>query len=94
MKIPGFIWLEDIVEKLDRKHRVQPYELSELFERHPYFRFVERGHRKGENVYAALGQTGEGIYLIVFFVYQPDKRALVLSARDMTNSERRMYERR
>jgi len=32
----------------------------------PYFRFVEKGHRSGENVYAARGQTKNGRYLIVF----------------------------
>lgn len=94
MKITGFIWLEDIVEKLDRKHQVQPYEVTEVFEGYAYFRFVERGHRKGENVYAALGQTLGGRYLIVFFVLKQDKRALILSAREMTQSERRMYGKR
>ena len=58
------------------------------------FRFVEKGHRTREDVYAVLGQTGPGRYLIVFFVHKPDHRALILSARDMTNTERRRYEKR
>lgn len=94
MRITGFIWLDDIVDKLDYKHRVQQYEVVEVFEGNPFFRFVEKGHRKGENVYAALGQTVGGRYLIVFFVYKQDSRALILSARDMTQAERRNYERR
>ena len=57
-----------------------------------HFRFVEKGHRPGENVYAAMGKTNGGRYLIVFFVYKTDKHALILSARDMTKSERRLYE--
>jgi hypothetical protein len=32
-----------------------------------HFRFVEKGHRRGENVYSAMGQTSGGRYLIVFF---------------------------
>ena len=57
----------------------------------PHFRFIEKGHRSGENVYAAMGQTTGGRYLVVFFVYKSDRRALILSARDMTKAERRLY---
>jgi uncharacterized DUF497 family protein len=32
--------------------------------------------------------------LIVFFVHKRDRQALILSARDMTRSERSRYERR
>lgn len=42
-----------------------------------------------KNVYVALGQTLSGRYLIVFFIYKTDKRALILSARYMTKNERR-----
>ena len=94
MKIEGFIWLEDIVEKLVQKHGVQQQEVREVFVNLPQFRFVEKGHRPDENVYAALGQTDAGRYLIVFFVYKKDRRALILSARDMTHAERRKYEQR
>ena len=54
---------------------------------------MERGHRAGEDVYGAFGQTEAGRYLVVFFVHKKDGRALVVSARDMTHSERRLYER-
>ena len=66
-------------------------EVIEVLENKPKFRFVEKGHRKGENVYAALGQTYEGRYLIVFFVYKRNGRALIISARDMTKSERKRF---
>lgn len=94
MKIKDIIWLEDIIEKLDRKHNVKQNEVIEVLENKPKFRFVEKGRQKGENVYAALGQTYEGRYLIVFFVYKRNGRALIISARDMTNSERGLYEQR
>ncbi|HTE18859.1 MAG TPA: BrnT family toxin [Armatimonadota bacterium] len=94
MRIIGFIWLEDIVEKLWRKHHVEQYEVEEVFGNHPYFRFVENGYRVGEDVYAALGQTDGGRYLVVFFVHKADGRALIVSARDMTQAERRHYEKR
>ena len=67
LKIQGIIWLDDIIDKLATKHNVRQNEVSEVFSSQPYFRFVEKGHRSGENVYAALGQTKNGRYLIVFF---------------------------
>ena len=92
MKIKGLIWLDDIIEKIKRKHNVQQQEVREILDNAPHFRFVEKGHRSSENVYAAMGQTEGGRYLIVFFVCKTDKRALILSARDMTKAERRLYE--
>lgn len=94
MKITGFVWFDDIIEKLETKHNVQQDEVRELFANRPHFRRVEKGHRPGEDVYSAGGQTDAGRYLIVFFVFKRDRRALILSARDMTRSERSRYERR
>lgn len=94
MKITGFIWLEDIVQKLIWKHSVESDEVKEIFLNKPEFRFVEKGHRKNENVYAAFGQTNAGRYLICFFVHKTDSRALILSARDMTDAEKKRYGRK
>ena len=82
MKISGIIWIDEIIEKLEQKHNVQQ----------DHFRFVETGHRPGENVYAAMGRTDAGRFLIVFFVLKKDKRALIVSARTMTDAERKRYE--
>jgi hypothetical protein len=70
VKITGFVWLEEIVQKLIWKHSVQTDEAGEIFLNKPKFRFVEKGHRKDENVYAALGKTDAGRYLVCFFVYK------------------------
>jgi uncharacterized DUF497 family protein len=91
MKITGIIWLEEIVEKLAYKHRVEQQEVREVLANSPQFCFIEKGHRAGENVYAASGQTDAGRYLIVFFIHKQDKRALILSAREMTPTERKSY---
>ena len=91
MKIEGIIWIDEILEKIIRKHNVQQHEVREVLTHKPRFRFVEKGHRSGENVYAAMGRTDGGRYLIVFFVYKSENRALILSARDMTHNERRLY---
>ena len=93
MKIAGFIWLEEIVEKLWDKHNVDQEEVLEVFNSRPSFRFVKKGYREGENVYAAMGRTESGRYMIAFFVYKQNRQALIISARDMTQTERRRYER-
>ena len=92
MRIEGIIWFDEIIEKLEWKHNVQPREVTEVLANTHEFRFVEKGYRAGENVYAAMGQTYAGRYLIIFFIYKKDKRAFILSARNMTDSERRKYE--
>lgn len=94
MKINGVLWLEDILEKLFRKHKVNTQEVIEVLNNRPLFIFVEKGHRKGEDVYAAFGQTQVDRYLIVYFVLKKSNQALILSARDMTKSERRKYEKK
>jgi len=94
MYIDDFIWLPDIIEKLWVKHSVTQDEVEEVFFNRPMFRFVESGHRSGEDVYSALGQTDAGRYLIVFFIHKQDSTALILSARDMDKKERRYYERK
>ena len=94
MKISGIIWLREIVEKINRKHRVEQEEVKEVLNSSSHFRFVEKGHRRGENVYSATGQTSAGRYLIVFFVHKKSRQALILSAREMTDSERKRYEKK
>lgn len=59
MNITGYIWYEDVIEKLDRKHGVRQQEVREVFADLPHYRFVEKGHRADENVYVALGETTE-----------------------------------
>jgi uncharacterized DUF497 family protein len=42
----------------------------------------------------ALGQTGGGRYLTVLFIHKKTGDALILSARDMVEKERKMYGRK
>ena len=94
MYIDDFVWLTEIANKVATKHRVTLDEAEEVFSNNPKYRFVESGHRSGEDVYSAGGQTDAGRYLIVFFIYKGDNTALILSARDMDAAERRRYERK
>ena len=94
MRIKGLLWLDEIVDKLHYKHNVTQLEVREVLNGKPWFRFLEKGHRPGENVYLALGRTEAGRYLIVIFILKHDQRAFILSARDMTRSERKQYGRK
>jgi uncharacterized DUF497 family protein len=94
LRIESIVWLKDIVDKLVSKHNVETYEVEEVFGNRPKVRFVEKGKRTGEDVYLALGQTEEGRYLAVLFIYKQTKEALVLSARDMASKERKQYGRK
>jgi uncharacterized DUF497 family protein len=91
MRIEGIVWLRNIVDKLAVKHHVEIDEVEEVLSNQPKFRFVEKGERAGENVYIALGQTEAGRYLAVLFIHKKTKEALILSARDMANKERKQY---
>ncbi len=57
----------------------------------PMIRRGPRGKRRGEDVYKVYGQTETGRYLFVVFIHKLDRRAIVLSARDMTDRERSLY---
>ena len=94
LNIKGVFWIDEIVEKLDRKHDVQTYEVEEVFLNKPIFRFMEKGERKEEDIYLALGQTYSGRYLAIIFIYKKTKEALILSARNMTRKERKYHERK
>jgi len=89
--ITGYIWREDVVDKLDWKHHVWIEEVVQVFQNSPRVARLERGHRPGEDLYVALGQTDVGRYLAVFFIHKRDGRALINTARDMTRKERRRY---
>lgn len=94
MKIEGVVWLRDVVDKLAFKHRVETDEVEQVLNGRPKFRFVEKGERKDEDVYVALGQTNTGRYLSVLFICKKTKEALILSARDMAKKERKQYEKK
>ena len=73
------------------KHNVDEKEVIEVLENKPDFQYKEKGYKPGEDVYAAFGRTNAHRYLGVFFVYTMDKRAIIVSAREMTQKERKKY---
>jgi uncharacterized DUF497 family protein len=81
--------------KLESKHHVTFSEARHILFGKPRIRFVEKGHTSGEDLYAAFGQTLGGRYLSVFFIYKAARKtAVIISARDMSERERKAYGRK
>ena len=91
MRLYEVIWKEVFVDKLEHKHRVMPDEVEQVLFSKPFIRRAEKGRVQGEDMYVAYGQTAAGRYLVVFFILKYQMAALPISARDMTQAERRYY---
>lgn len=91
LKIEGVLWLRAIVDKLAYKHGVETFEVEEALSNKPKIRRAEKGNRKGEDVYMALGRTDAGRFLTILFIDKGNREILPLSARDMAEKERRIY---
>ena len=88
MEIYELIWPEDRLEHIAR-HSVTPDEVDEVcFSK----AFVQRTQSQGDNpVYYILGQTEAGRYLFCVVIHFPDGRGYPVTARPMTDRERRRY---
>ena len=89
--IDDIIWLDRIVEKLAWKHNVLPSEVEEVLSGACRIFRREKGKVEGEHLYNALGRTVSGRYMSVFFIKKLGNKALIISAREMNDSERRRY---
>ena len=86
-----FEWDEHNAEKNWRKHRVIPSECEELFFNRPLVVEDDARHSARENRFYALGHTDAGRLLFVVFTVRKSK-VRVISARDMNQKERKVYE--
>ena len=94
MIIHEILWIDTLVEKLEVKHNVSIEEVEYILKGRPRCRMIENGKVEGEHVYAAMGQTSTGRYLVIFFILKNLGRVLPISARDMDFKERRIYGRK
>lgn len=94
MEIHEILWLDEVVAKIEHKHRVSTDEVEQVVHGRPLVKRLERGRVAGEDLYVALGRTDAGRCLSVFFICKEGNRALVISARDMDRKERRLYGRK
>ena len=93
MRLYEVLWKDQFVNKIEQKHHVTTHEVEQVLFSRPHVRRAETGRVKGEDLYTAYGQTDAGRYLLVFFIRKRRATALPISARDMTQAERRYYER-
>ena len=88
MKIYKLVWNSDRIDHI-AQHSITPNEVEEVCLGNP---FVQRAKSQGENpVYYVLGQTNEGRYLFCVIVRFPDGKGYPVTARTMTNKEKRRY---
>jgi len=92
MRIQGFEWdgeddPQGNVAHIAR-HGVVPEEVEEALVDNPLVL------RTGDGRYLGYGETGDGRPLFVVFVSQGDGRVRPLTARAMTEAERRLYRRK
>lgn len=91
MLIRQIIWKEQFIEKLEVKHGVSVEEVEDVLYARPHLRVAGKGDVKGEDLYAAYGQTSGGRYLIIFCIRKSAGRLLPISARDMDDRDRKYY---
>jgi len=92
--IEDIVWLDSIVDKLAWKHNVMTSEVEDVLTSRCRIFKKEKGKVEGENLYNALGQTKQGRHLSIFFIQKLNSKALIISARDMNNKERKRYEKK
>ena len=87
----GFDWDAGNAEKNWELHRVTRAEAEQVFFNRPALVAPDMGHSSQESRYAALGQTNAGRLLAIVFTIR-GTLLRVISARNMSRRERRLYE--
>ena len=85
--IRGFVWDDENVAHIAR-HGVSPDEVEEALVGDP---LVLRG---ADDRYLAYGRTENDRWLFMVYVTRPGSRVRALTARDMTEREKRLYRRK
>src|SRR3990172_9217435 len=91
MRIDGLEWDEANTIKNITKHKTYPDEIEETF----YNRYKLR--KTKQDRYLLYGVTDSGRYLFVVFMFKKKNYrniARIISARDMTQKEKRYYEKK
>jgi uncharacterized DUF497 family protein len=88
--VTGFEWDDGNREKNWISHHVTTSECEEVFFNLPLLLQHDLAHSTGEQRFFVLGQTNAGRHLFISFTVRDDKLR-VISARDMSRKERRVY---
>jgi uncharacterized protein len=87
MEYLSFEWDEQNLEHIAR-HDVDPDEAEAAIDNYPLIL------RTAENKYLAYGQTDEGRFLLIVFIRKPGPLVRVITARELTEGEKKQYRRR
>jgi uncharacterized protein len=91
-KVTGFDWDDGNSRKNDR-HDVSMAEAEQVFFNAPVLVLPDPAHSQAEPRYHALGKTIDGRRLHVTFTLRSGGKLIrVISARDMSKKERKIYE--
>ena len=88
-----FDWDKGNINKNFEKHKVSDKESEEVFERQKKFIFEDQKHSLVETRYMIWGETNKKRKLTIFFTMR-NKQVRIISARDMSHKERRVYEKK
>jgi len=89
--VTGFEWDKGNSDKNWTRHQVSNGECEETFFNLPLLLEPDNAHSQSENRYYILGQTNAGRRLFIVFMIRQDK-IRVISARDMSRRERKIYD--
>jgi uncharacterized DUF497 family protein len=89
--LEGFDWDRGNRAKSRFKHGVEPAEAEEAFFNQPLLALADRDHSGAEERFQLLGRSASGRRLFVSFTVR-GKLIRVISARDQSRQERRVYE--
>jgi uncharacterized DUF497 family protein len=87
----GFQWDDGNSEKNWEQHQVSRAEAEQVFFNRPIVVAADSRHSGDEPRFAALGQTNEGRRLAIIFTIREVTMIRVISARDQSREERKVY---
>jgi len=91
LECTGFEWDESNKNKNWIKHKVSNSECEQIFFNQPLIMHFDKKHSDTEDRFYALGHTDLNRKLFVVFTIR-NKKIRVISARDMSKKERKIYE--
>ncbi len=93
MKINRVIVPPNIAQKIKVKHNVNDWEAEEIFFNPEANLRIRKSKGRHKRRYVAYGRTYSGRYLFVAYKLHTGTIAEVRTARDMTDTERKLYRR-
>lgn len=91
VNLEGFEWDEGNQDKNWQEHKVNNKESEEVFFNKPLIINFDKKHSKKEKRFQVLGKTNQERKLFISFTLR-NKKIRIISARDQSKKERKIYE--